>query len=102
MQYAKLRMLELYHDFFSQNVAIETNMRKGNWIQILSLRFAEKGMYSCIREGKWPEKTRRSKDWDDIFSADSCPNFNRRTVSGKHKRNTQEKSWTVQGRVPLI
>ena len=35
-QYAKLGILELYYNFFSQNIATQTNTKKWKWIQTLS------------------------------------------------------------------
>ena len=88
LQYAKLRMLELYYNFFDKfcdvNKFEELEMDR----DLLYLAHAEENLYDCIppeKKGDW-EKL-REKDWTDSFRADSRRNFFPRTSCSTHKIN---------------
>ena len=76
LQYAKLRKLELYYNFFTrfcdvdkfEELEIDTDLRY--------LTVAEKKLEDCIRPEMRAESQRlRSIDWVDSFTADAEANF---------------------------
>ena len=88
LQYAKLRMLELYYNFFTrfcdvnkfEEVEIDTDS--------LYLALAEKELEDCIRtemRAEW--QNLRSIDCVDSFTADAVANFFPRTCCVKHKQH---------------
>ena len=71
-QYAKLRMLELYYNFFDKlcdvNKFEELEMNKDS----LYLALAEEDLHKCILPSKRAQRNeKRSKDCRDDFTADS-------------------------------
>ena len=88
LQYAKLRMLELYNNFFDKfcdvNKFEELEMDTGS----LYLALAEENLYDCIcPEKKADWENLREKDCRDSFRADSKTNFFPRTLCSVHKKH---------------
>ena len=88
IQYAKLRMLELYYNFFDKfrdvNKFEEIKMDTDS----LCLVLAEKELDDCILPSKrveWIEKG--SKDCRDDFRKDAKNNFFPRHCCSKHKKH---------------
>ena len=81
-QYAKLRILELYHNFFTRFCDIT------KFEDSLYLALAEKELEDCTRPEKRDEGQRlRSNDCIDSFTADAVANFFPRTNFVKHKQH---------------
>ena len=85
LQYAKLRMLELYYNFFNkycnENMFEELEMDTDS----LYLALGAENLYDCIKPEKREEWLKiREKDCDDNFVADATSNFFPRTCCGKH------------------
>ena len=88
LQYAKLRMLELYYNFITRfcdvNMFEELEMDTDS----LYLALAEKELEDCIRPEMRAEWQRlRSNDCVDNFTADAVANFFARTCCVKHKQH---------------
>ena len=88
LQYAKLRMLELYYNFFPRfcdvNKFEELEMDKGSPY----LALAEKELEDCIRpEMRTEWQGLRSNDCVDSFTADAVTKFFPRTCCVKHKQH---------------
>ena len=93
LQYAKLRMLELYYNFFYEFCANdkyeEMEMDTGS----LYLTLAETNLYERIKEDKkevW--EFFRSEDCNDNFVADASGNFFPRTCCEKHKKHDKREA----------
>ena len=91
LQYAKLRMLELYYNFFARfcdvNKFEELEMDRDS----LYLALAEKELEDCIRPEMRAEWQRlRSNDCVDNFTADPVANFFPRTCCVKHKQHDKK------------
>ena len=87
LQFAKLRMLELYYNLFTK--FCDVNKFEGLKMDIdsLYLALAEKELEYCIRPEMRAEWQRlRSKDCVDSFTADAVANFFPRTYCVKHKQ----------------
>ena len=86
-QYAKLRMLELYYNFFDRFCDVnkfELEMDTDS----LYLALAHENLYDCIRPAKKQEwEALRQQDCDDYFQADAIQNFFPRTCCSKHKKH---------------
>ena len=85
LQYAKLRMLELYYNFFDKfcdkNKYEELEMDTDS----LYLALAEENLEDCIRRDMLDEwKNLRRNDCNDQFKADSTGNFFPRNCCDKH------------------
>ena len=88
LQYAKLRMLELYYNFFTR--FCDVNKFQGFLMDLdsLYLALAEKELEDCIRPEMRAEWQRlRSNDCVDSFTADAVANFFPRTCCVKHKQH---------------
>ena len=88
LQYAKLRMLELYYNFSTR--FCDVNKFEGLEMDTdsLYLALAEKGLEDCIRpemRAKWLKL--RSNDCVDNFTADAVANFFPRACCVKHKQH---------------
>ena len=88
LQHAKLRLLELYYNFFTKfshvNKFEELEMET-DW---LYLALAEEELEDCIRPEMRAEWQRlRSNDCVDIFTPDAVANFFPRTRCVKHKQH---------------
>ena len=94
LQYAKLRMLELYYNFFTKfcNVNKFEELEMDTDLQNLAL--AEKELEDCIRPEKRAAWQRlRSKDCVDSFTADAVVNFFPRTYFVKHKQHDKREPY---------
>ena len=88
LQYAKLRMLELYYSFFVKYYDIDKFEELEMDTDSLYLALAEKELYDCIRSDKKQEwQSLRSSDCTDDFIANSTTNFFPRTCCTKHKQH---------------
>ena len=86
LQYAKLRKLELYYNFFTRFCDVDKSEESEKDINSLYLAFAEKELEDCIRPEMRAEWLRlRSNDCVDGFTADDVANFFPRTCCVKHK-----------------
>ena len=88
LQYAKLRMLELYYNFFDRFCDVDKFEELEMDTDSLHLALAQENLYDCIRPAKKEEwETLREKDCDDSFRADASHNFFPRTCCSKHKKH---------------
>ena len=88
LQYAKLRMLELYYNFLGRFHDINNFEELEREIDSLFLALSEKGLYDCIRgESKVEWDLIRTEDCKDDFTADSTTNFFPRTCCAEHKKH---------------
>ena len=86
LQYAKLRILELYYNFFDK--FCDLNKFEEMDTDSLYLPLAEEKLYDCIKPDKravW-EKIREN-DCRDSFKADAKSNFFHRTCCSTHKKH---------------
>ena len=85
LQYAKLRLLELYYIFFERFCDVNKFEELGRDIDSLYLALSEKELYDCIREESKAEwGLLRTKDCKDDFTANATNNFFPRTCCTKH------------------
>ena len=88
LQYAKLRMLELYYNFFARFCDVNKFEELEMDTDSLYLALAEKELEDCIRPEMRAEWQRlRSNDCVDNFTADAVANFFPRTCCVKHKQH---------------
>ena len=88
LQYAKLRLLELYYNFFSRFCDVNNFEELEMDTDSLYLALAEKELKDCIRPEMRPEWQRlRSNDSVNSFTADAVANFFLRTCCVKHKEH---------------
>ena len=88
LQYAKLRMLELYYNFFDRFCDVDKFEELEMDTDSLYLALAHENLYDCIRPAKkqeWEEL--RKQDCNDSFQADAIQNFFPRTCCSKHKKH---------------
>ena len=72
LQYAKLRMLELYYNFFHKFCDVDTFEDLEMDTDSLYLALAYDNLYNCIRPSKKAEwEALREHDCDDSFKADA-------------------------------
>ena len=88
LQYAKLRILELYYSFFDRfcdvNKFEELEMDTGS----LYLALAHENLYDCIRLAKKQEwEAFRQQDCNDSFQAVAIQGFFPRTCCSKYKKH---------------
>ena len=84
LQYAKLRMLELYYNFFTRFCDVNKFEELERDTNLLYLALAEKELEDCIKPEMRAEWQRlRSNDCVDSFTADAVPNFFLRTCCVK-------------------
>ena len=87
LQYAKLRMLELYYNFFSRFCDLNKFEELEMDTDSLYLTLAEKQLEDSIRPEMRAEWQRlHSNDCVDSCSADAVASFLPQTCSGKHKQ----------------
>ena len=80
LQYAKLRMLELYYNFFDKFCDVNTFEELEMDTDSLYLALAHNNSYDCILPSKKSEwEALREHDCDDSFKADAVKNFFPRT-----------------------
>ena len=85
LQYAKLRMLELYYNFFERFCDVNKFEELEMDTDSLYLALSEKELYDCIREESKAEwRLLRTKDCRDDFTANATTNFFPRTCCTKH------------------
>ena len=88
LQYAKLRVLELYYNFFTRFCDVNKFEELEMDTDSLHLAFAEKELKHCIRPEMRAEWQRwRSNDCIDIFTADAVAIFFSRTCCVKHNQH---------------
>ena len=88
LQYAKLRMLELYYNFFTRFCDVDKFKELEMDTYSLYLALAEEELEDCIRSEMRAEWQRlRSNDWVDSFTADAVANFFPRKCCVKHKQH---------------
>ena len=88
LQYAKLRMLELYYNFFTRFCDVNKFEELERDTDSLYLALAAKELQDCIRNEMRAEWQRlRSNDCVDNFTADAVANFFPRTCCKKHKQH---------------
>ena len=88
LQYAKLRMLELYYNFFAKFCDVDKFEELEMDTDSLYLALAEKEVEDCIKpemRAEW--QMLRSNDCVDSFTADAVANFFPRTCCVKHKQH---------------
>ena len=86
LQYAKLRMLELYYNLFTKLCDVNNFEELEMATDSRYLALAEKELEDCIRPEMRAEWHRlRSNDCVDSFTADALANFFPRTFCVKHK-----------------
>ena len=88
LQYAKLRVLELYYNFFTRFCDVNKFEEFEMDTDSLYLALAEKELEDCIRpemRAEW--QSLRSNDCVDSFTADAVANFFPRTWCVKHKQH---------------
>ena len=98
LQYAKLRMLELYYNFFERfcdvNKLEELEMDTDSFYLALS----EQELYDCIREETKAEwELMRTEDCKDDFTANATSNFLPRTCCTKHKKHDKREPDIFKG-----
>ena len=88
LQYAKLRMLELYYNFFTRFCDVNKFEELEMDTDSLYLALAEKELEDCIRPEVRVERQRlRSNDCVNNFTADAVANFFPGTCCVKHKQH---------------
>ena len=88
LQYAKLRMLELYYNFFERFCDVNKFEELEMDTDSLYLDLSEKELYDCIREESKAEwNLLRTKDCKDDFTANATTNFFPRTCCTKHMKH---------------
>ena len=88
LQYAKLRMLKLYYNFFDNFLDVNKFEVLGMDTDSLYLASAEEDLDDCILLSKRAERTEnRSMECRDLFRADAKNNFSSRTCFSKHKKH---------------
>ena len=90
LQYAKLRMFELYYNFFARFCDVNKFEEREMDTDSMYLALAEKELEVCIRPEMRAEWQRlRSNDCVDSFTADAVANFFPRTCCVKHKQHNK-------------
>ena len=85
LQYAKLRMLELYYNFFERFCDVNKFEELKIDTDSLYLALSEKELYDCIPEESKAERgLMRTEDCKDDFTANATTNFFPRTCCTKH------------------
>ena len=87
LQYAKLRMREVYNNFFDKYCDNTKFVEQEMHTDSIYLAFSEHDLYDCIRPTMKKEwNSLRSGDCTDEFSANSRTSFFPRTCFVKHKK----------------
>ena len=96
LQYAKLRMLELYYKFLANFWDTEKYEEMKMDTDSLYLALAGEELYDCIRSKKRKDwELLRSKDCNDSFTADAYSNFFPRSCCSEHKRDDKKESGLI-------
>ena len=88
LQYAKLRILELYYNFFEKLYDVNKFEEVEMGAESLYLVLAEETLYDCIQPDKraaWEKM--RENDCRDPFKADAKSNFFPQTCCSTHKKH---------------
>ena len=88
LQYAKLRMLELYYNFFERFCDVNNFEELEMDTDSLYLALSEKELYDCIQESKTEWELMRTEDYSNDFTANAT-NFLPRTCCAKHKKHDE-------------
>ena len=92
LQYAKLRMLELYYNFFERFCDVNKFEELEMDTDSLYLALSEKELYDCIREESKAEwNLLRTEDCKDDFTANATTNVVPRTCCTKHMKHDKRK-----------
>ena len=87
LQYAKIRMLELYYNFLERFCDVNKIDELEKDTDSLCLALSEKKLYDCIREeSKAERELMRTEDCKDDFTANATTNFVPRTCCTKHMK----------------
>ena len=90
LQYAKLRILELYYNFFTRFCDVNKFEELEMNTDSLYLALAEKELEDCIKPEMREESQKlRSNDCVERFTADAVANFFPRTCCVKHKKHNK-------------
>ena len=89
LQNAKLRMLELYYNFFTRFCDVNKFEEVEKDTDLLYLALAEKELEDCIRPDMRAEW---QNDCVDSFTADAVTNFFPRTCCVKHKQHDKREA----------
>ena len=85
LQYAELRMLELYYNFFERFCGVKKFEELERDTDSLYLALSEKELYDCIQEESKAEWSLfRTEDCKSNFTANTTTNFFPRTCCTKH------------------
>ena len=88
LQYAKLRILELYYNFFQRFCDVNKFEQLEVDTDSLSLTLSDKELYDCIGEvSKVDWELLRTKDCKNDFTAKATTTFFPKTCSTKHKKH---------------
>ena len=88
LQYAKLRLLELYYNFFERFCDVNKFEELEMDTDSLYLALSEKELYDCIREDSETEwELRRTTDCRDDFTANATTKFFPRTCCTRHMKH---------------
>ena len=93
LEYAKLRMLELYYNFVTRFCDVDKLEELEMDTDSLCLALAEKELEDCIRpemRAEW--QSLRSNDCVDSITADAVANFFSRTCCVKHNQHDRRES----------
>ena len=92
LKYAKLRLLELYYNFFDKYCDVTKFEELELKTTLLYLALSEHDVYDCIRPAMKQEwNSLRSGDCTDEFLANSTTIFFSRTCCAKHKKHDRRK-----------
>ena len=98
LQYAKLRMLELYYNFFERFCDVNKFEELEMDTESLFLALSLKELYDCIREESKAERgLLRTEDCKDDFTANATNNFFPRTCCTKHIKHDKREPGVFKG-----
>ena len=93
LQYAKLRMLEPYYNFFERFCDVNKFEELEMDTDSLYLAPSEKELYDCIREESKAEwEVKRTEKCKDDFTANTTTNFFPRTCCRKHMKHDKRET----------
>ena len=88
LQYAKLRLLEPYNNFFERFCDVNKFEELEMDTDSLYLALSEKELHNCNRgESKFERELLRTEDCKDDFTANATTNFFPRSCCAKHKKH---------------
>ena len=96
-QYAKLRFLEFYYNFFTKFCDVNNLEELEMDADSLYLALSENELEDCIRQEMKPEWERlRSKDCTDIFISDAVASCLPKRCCNKHKKRNKRDSGLLE------